>query len=302
MCLISHNIYNRTFGRKTDKPFDEIDLKGTHYEPYMDKIAVGMKMLRSLNWKKLYVKGVNGDKLAAYYYDCGSDRTAILCHGYRSHYFSNAVAPGTYFKNAGYNLLILVLRGHEESEGKYITFGELEHKDLLIWVDKVEKDLGCKKIVLYGVSLGSNTVMRASEFISSKAVKAIVCDCGFINTMSIIKTNVKARCSNWFQSVLYSAIATPLIAEMRLWGRKLGKFDIFHGDTRKSISANNIPAFFIHGQKDKVVPISATMQNFAACNSEKDIYISKNAAHGAAFLDGGDVLSKKLDAFLGRFV
>lgn len=302
MCLISHSIFNKVFGRKTDPPLDTLDLRGTHYEAYIDKVKSGMAMLRALPWKKIYMEGVNGDKLAAYYYDCGADKTVIMCHGYRSHYFSNAAAPGVYFKNAGYNLLMLVLRGHEESEGKYISFGELESKDLLLWIDKAVNDLGCKKLVLYGVSLGSNTVMRASEFIAAPEVKALVCDCGFINTMSSIKMNVKNRCNNLPKKLLFPILAIPLIGGMRLWGRRLGGFDIFSGDTRKSVANNKLPMFFIHGAKDIVVPLSATKANFEACKADKDIYIAKEAGHGCGFLAGGEKLKDKLDSFLGKYI
>lgn len=302
MCLISKNIFYRVFGRKTDPPFDEIDLVGTHYEEWKDKILDNIKVLRSLKWQLLKMKGCNGDKLVAYYFDNNSDKTAVICHGYRSHFLSNAACPGIYFKNQGYNLVLIVSRGHDKSAGDFITFGDLEHQDLKLWLDKIENELKPKEIVLYGVSLGSNTVMRTSEFINSKIVKAMVLDCGFINTRTIIHSQVEGRAKNLFQRLVYPVVAKPIVNGMRQWGKKLGNFDIFEGDTRKSISRSVIPAFFIHGAKDPVVPLSDTKANYEACKTEKELYIVDNAEHGAAFAAGGQDLEKHITDFVARFV
>ncbi len=302
MCLlISHSIFKRVFGRQTDPPLDEIDLNGTHYEEWKDIIYGSIKRLRALSWEKLYIKGCNGDKLSALRYDNGSDKTAVLYHGYRTHHFSNTAVAAGYFLDRGYNLILIISRGHEGSEGQYITFGALEHKDLLLWLDMFEKKLEIKKMVIYGISLGSNVVMRASEFIKPGAVKAIIADCGFINTKTIIHTQVAARSKNKFQRIVFPFLAVPVVRGMRHHAKKAG-FDIFDGDTRVSVSRTKIPIFFIHGEKDDVVPIKETKENFKACASPKDIFISKRASHGGSFADGGEELARRLDSFLAKYV
>ncbi len=302
MCFaISHSIFRKVFGRKTDPPLDEIELVGTHYEPWKDIIYNSIGRLRGLEWKPLSIKGCNGDKLSALMYDNGSDKTAVLCHGYRTHYFSNTAVAAGYFLDRGYNIILIISRGHEGSEGQYITFGALEHKDLLLWLDMFEKKLGLKKVVLYGISLGSNVVMRASQFIEPGMVKAVIADCGFINTKTIIHTQVHLRSKNEFQRLLFPYLAIPVVRNMRHYAKKAG-FDIFDGDTRVSVSKANVPIFFIHGAKDDVVPLRESKENFKACRSPKELFISANAAHGSAFADGGLKLKEKLDIFLSKYI
>ncbi|MCR4617180.1 MAG: alpha/beta hydrolase [Lachnospiraceae bacterium] len=298
---ISHSVFKRVFGRKTDPPLDTIELNGTHYEEWKDIIYGSIGRLRELDFEKLHIKGCNGDRLTALKYDNGSDKTAVLYHGYRTHYLSNTAVAAGYFLDRGYNLILIISRGHEGSEGKYITFGALEHKDLLLWLEYFEKHLGIKKMVLYGISLGSNVVMRASEYIKPGIVKAIIADCGFINTKTIIHTQVVSRSKNAFQRIVFPVLAIPIVRGMRFFAKREG-FDIFDGDTRVSVSRTKIPMFFIHGEKDDVVPIKETEENYRACASPKDIFISKKASHGGSFADGGDKLKDRLDAFLERFI
>ena len=302
MCLlISHSVYKKIFGRKTDPPLDEVELMGTHYERWKDIIYGSIARLRQLEWKDLYIDGVGGARLKAMMHDVGSDKTAVLCHGYRTHHFCNTAVAAGYFLDRGYNVILLILRGHEGSEGDLITFGAFEHKDLLLWLDMFEEKMHLKRIVLYGISLGSNVVMRASAHIKKGAVKAIIADCGFINTKETLYTQVVKRSKNVFQRVVFPVIFTPILHGMRHFSKKDG-FDIFEGDTRKSLAKTKIPVFFLHGAKDIVVPLKDTEENYKACASDKGIYISKLAEHGGCFADGGEKLRKKLDEFLGRYV
>lgn len=295
---ISYKIFEKIFSRGTDPAFDEIELVGTHYEPYKDEILDNIKFLRALEWKTLKLTSFDGVELVAYYYDAGSDKTAVMCHGYRSHYLSNAACPGRYFADNGYNILMIVGRGHEKSGGKYITFGELEAKDLILWLDKAEKELELNKIVIYGVSLGSNTVMRASEFMNISIVKALVLDCGFTNTRVVLYNQIKRKAKPHSFGTFYSILSRPVMHLVRNYGVRLGNFDIYSGNTRKSLSKSKLPAFFIHGAKDKVVPVMNTRANYVSCPNKKEMFIAKNAEHGAAFAAGGKRLRDRLTLFL----
>ena len=54
-----------------------------------------------------------------------------------------------------------------------------ESKDLLKWIALVNESFPGGKIVLYGVSMGAATVMRASGLALPETVAGIVEDCGF---------------------------------------------------------------------------------------------------------------------------
>ncbi|MBR6687574.1 MAG: alpha/beta hydrolase, partial [Clostridia bacterium] len=95
-------------------------------------------------------------KLKGIYYpaDGGSDTTVICAHGYTSHAEREWAFPGLYYLSLGYNVLIPYQRAHGLSEGKYITFGALEHIDMANWAKKVNELTPNGKIVMHGLSMG----------------------------------------------------------------------------------------------------------------------------------------------------
>ena len=60
----------------------------------------------------------------------------IWVHGYTSHAERESAFPSLFYRSLGYNVLIPYLRAHDISQGKYISFGALESKDLLLFYDE----------------------------------------------------------------------------------------------------------------------------------------------------------------------
>lgn len=294
---LSKKLFDKVFAPGLDPALDEVDLTITHYAPYAERINESIGYLRTLDWKKLTMTSFDGAELVAHMHDVGSESTIVICHGYKSHYFGNTSCAGKFFAENDYNIIQIVSRGHGESGGDFITFGEHESKDLLMWLEKFEKELGLKKMIVYGISLGSNTVMRASEFIDSKAVKALILDCGFSNTRQALIDQLKRKAKPQFRGLLVM-VGKPYIKKLRNIGIKSGGFDIYEGNTAESIKKSKLPSFFIHGKKDSTVPIDNTIRNYEACPNKKEMYISENADHGAGFAAGGQELEEKLMAFL----
>lgn len=108
---------------------------------------------------------ISHDKLKLYgiYYSNNSDKTVICVHGYTSHAEREWAFPGLFYLSLGYNVLIPYQRAHGLSEGEYITFGALEHLDMLKWVDKVNKIIPNGKIIIHGLSMGGGIVLNLAD-------------------------------------------------------------------------------------------------------------------------------------------
>ncbi len=117
----------------------------------------------------------DGLKLKAIYYSCGSDKTMIWAHGYTSHAERESAFPGLFYRSLGFNVLIPYQRAHGLSQGTYISFGALEHRDLLGWVKKVNAITPGGSIVLHGLSMGGGIVLFASDK-QMENVKCIISD------------------------------------------------------------------------------------------------------------------------------
>ena len=99
-------------------------------------------------------------KLVGEFFDFGFDRAVIIIPGRMesgtySYYFSNA------YKEAGFNIMAIDNRAHGLSEGKRNCLGLREYKDILAWAKLLHDECGQKKIIIFGLCIGSATGLYA---------------------------------------------------------------------------------------------------------------------------------------------
>ena len=114
-------------------------------------------------------------KLKAIYYpnENGSNVTVICVHGYTSHAEREWAFPGLFYLSLGYNVLIPYQRAHGLSEGKYISFGALEHIDMIDWVNKINEMNPNGEIIIHGLSMGGGIVLDLSKITPSFVIHTI---------------------------------------------------------------------------------------------------------------------------------
>lgn len=125
----------------------------------------------------LEIKSHDGLLLRGIYYPAPveSGVTVLCAHGYTSHAEREWAFPALFYLSLGYNVLIPYQRAHGLSEGKRITFGALELRDMMLWVDKINEMHPCGSIVLHGLSMGGGIVLYMSDK-DMKNVKCIISD------------------------------------------------------------------------------------------------------------------------------
>lgn len=104
-----------------------------------------------------------------------SNVTVICIHGYTSHAEREWAFPGLFYLSLGYNVLIPYQRAHGLSDGKYISFGALEHLDMLGWVSKINEMNPNGSIIIHGLSMGGGIALDLTA-IDMENVKAIISD------------------------------------------------------------------------------------------------------------------------------
>ena len=95
------------------------------------KVHESLAEIRRKPHELLEIRSRDGLKLKGVYYPNGSHRTVICVYGYTSHAEREWAFPGLFYLSLGYNVLIPYQRAHGASMGEYITFGALEHRDLM---------------------------------------------------------------------------------------------------------------------------------------------------------------------------
>ena len=201
--------------------------------------------------------------------------TIIVVHGYRGHYIGDYSIVLPLFFSFGYNLLMFRHRAQGESQGKYITFGAFEHKDLLSVIEYHNANYGEIPVFISGISMGASTALYTVDKNLPKNVKGISADCGFSSPYDIILKEV---------SKTLKFNAKFLMLGVNLWCRLIAKFDLKEYSSIKTVKNSKVPILFIHGKKDELVPYEMTMKTYDACTQDKDLVIVENAGHGTSFL------------------
>lgn len=256
---------------------------------YKEVFEENFKYLDTLKDERVYTTSFDGLRLAASYYSNNSDTTILLFHGYRSDGRFDFSCAVKYYIEMGLNVLVVDQRATGESEGKLITFGIKERKDVLSWCNFINKRCKPKDIFISGVSMGATTVMMAANLKLPKNVRGIIADCGFTAAPDIIKRVARQS---------FKINATPILPILSLMCKIFGNFSLYEITTEKALAESDIPIFFIHGKKDDFVPCEMTVQSHAAARAEKYICLVEGAGHGLSFLVDTDNIQRQITDFV----
>ena len=280
IAFVKHNIGN------VDDMNDNIN---KILEKYKDTISKGIDFINTEPHKWLHTQSYDGLTLYARYYDNSSDKTMILFHGYRSSAardFSCAVAM---YKSFGFNVLLCDQRSHGRSEGRLITFGVKEKRDVLSWCEFINEKYSPEKIVLGGMSMGATTVLLSLKLSLPKTVKAVIADCGFSSPVAIIKKVARQS---------FKINATAFLPFLDLYCRLFGNFSIYKNNTCDAIRESDVPVLLIHGKEDGFVPCEMSKEAFENANDKSKLLIVDNADHGLSYLVDTKLVESEIKIFL----
>lgn len=198
-----------------------------------------------------------------------SDIWVIAVHGYMGR-GSDMVQYMQKFIDYGYNGLIVDLRSHGKSEGKYVGMGWLDHYDLQIWIDKIIEEHEKCKIILYGISMGSATVCMATGENLPANVKLAIADCGYTTVWDEFKIHLRR---------ILHVLPFPLLYSASLMSKIYAGYRFKEASTIKQVKKSKTPTLFIHGNKDKFVPYKMLEEIYQNANCEKEKLEIDDAAH-----------------------
>lgn len=184
----------------------------------------------------------------------------------------------------GYNLLMIYQRTHGKSDGKYITFSKKEGLDLLKWIDYVNGMDNINEIILYGISMGSSTLMGISNKIDSKKIKLLIFEAGFIKMNKMVKDSLKRK--NKLLLLFY-----PLV---KVHALIFSHFRISGYDISKNLKGCNYKALFIHGKEDRLINYKNTIHAFDNKEDNKELLLIDGAGHNMCNLYNKEIIIEKI--------
>ena len=202
-----------------------------------------------------------------------SHRWAVLLHGYTG---SKEMMYGYayWYSLNGFNVLAPDFRCQGESEGDYIGLGASDSEDLARWIDLILERDPEAEIVLHGLSMGASTaLLYAGRENLPDNIKAVISDCAYTDAYSMFQEKI----GSWFHLPTF-----PVVDSAELVIRLRAGYDLKETSPLKAVSISRIPALFIHGEEDRMIPVEMCRKLYGAALSDKQIMIVEGAGHAQA--------------------
>ncbi len=243
----------------------------------IDAFLSASERLSSTKTEDLTIKAIDGTTLVGHFYHSPSPKRIIIAmHGWRSSWSRDFGLVARFWKDNDCSILFVEQRGQNGSGGEHMGFGLIERYDCLDWIKYVTTRCGTSlPVYLAGISMGASTVLMASGMELPNCVHGIIADCGFTSPRDIWKHVVNKNLK-----LAYGGPREMIANEMF---RKKLNMKTSEYSTIKAMEKCTVPILFIHGAKDKFVPIQMTYKNYLACNSPKRLFVAPGAGHAMSY-------------------
>ena len=248
-----------------------------------------LAQIQKLPHETLEITSHDGLKLNAVFYPCESDRTVIWVHGYTSHAERESAFPALFYRSLGCNVLIPYLRAHGPSEGKYISFGALEHLDIMRWVERINEMIPDGQIILHGLSMGGGIVLDLADK-EMKNVKCIISDAPSVSILDFFR-NVSSNAFKTGQEKIAAYACKRFKKEFSV--------DAACFERLETVKNSRYPILATAGSNEQMDDILMTIQKNNPMETE--ILILPGCDHGNGMYKQTEMYQSAIKAFVGRY-
>jgi alpha-beta hydrolase superfamily lysophospholipase len=190
--------------------------------------------------------------------------TAVLLHGMNE---SKAAFP--YFGAAkplnamGFDVVLIDLRAHGRSGGKYITYGAKEKYDVRAALNQLTKSRTVTApFYLFGSNLGGAIAIQYAAI--DPRVKGVVALAPYKDFSSI---------ANWQMTFIAPVMSAKEVEKVISIAASTGEFDPGDASALRAVKKLTCPLLLVHGILDFSVPIAQTQEIFAAATCPKQMVL-----------------------------
>lgn len=286
--------------RKADKQFNKLLKRPDINKAYamvkpsdswydtITKVHHSLAEIQKLPHEILEITSHDNLKLKAVYYqgNKNSNLTVICVHGFTSHAEREWAFPGLFYLSLGYNVLIPYQRAHGLSEGKYITVGALEYKDMIGWVNKINYLNPDDSIIIHGLSMGGGIALELSDK-DMKNVKGIISDAPNVSIKDMFK-----EISKYIYKKNADVIADYIISRFE----NEFNVDINNFECIDIVANSKYPILLSAGSMENMENVFADIKN--ANPNKTDIIILPGCNHGNGMYKQTEMYQKAIKEFI----
>lgn len=265
-----------------------------------EKNATNKNLIRGYKWydntyhQEVIIKNRKGENLHGVEFrnPSNSNIWVIMPHGWTNVNREMSGYAIEYYKR-GFNVLLPDMRGHNNSEHKFVTMGWLDRLDMVDWINSFVKENPKVKIIIHGVSMGgATTMMVTGEKLPSNVVLAIE-DCGYTSVKDIFTDQAIRK---------YHIPPKIVIPQASLICKLINGFFFGEASAVQQLKKSKTPTLFLHGDQDKFVLPSNLDKVYRACAAPKAKYVIKGAEHALSSHHYHEEYWEIVDAFLEKYL
>lgn len=289
MFIVAYVLFSLHLKRRKPETWQRVDYGET---PIQDEIYKRGKV-----WSEEYASFKtdvqienDGLKLFGEFYDFGYDKVALIIPGRPdsltySYYFTKPYAE------SGYNILVIDMRAHGWSEGKYNTIGKKEYRDILKWIEFIDEEYSMQKVVIHALCMGAQSVIRAiTHKDCPEYVEAFVVEGMYTTFYETFKNH----------AIHLGYQSFPAVQLIDVWTRIFIGQTIFYGPIDE-IHKMTIPILMLHGKQDVFsLPEKAEILYEKCGSAMKELVWFEEGAHSQLRISNEEAYDRAIKAFLER--
>lgn len=143
-----------------------------------------------MDYRDVQVTTSDGLRLAGWWTPSKNGAAVIVQHGYKTNRSTQLLEIAATLSRGGYGVLLSSLRAHDLNDGRVISFGLEEMKDLSAWLAFIQTLEGVdpSRIGIFGNSLGGSLAIQLAA--QTQSIKAIVTHSAVASVRSTVETSI----------------------------------------------------------------------------------------------------------------
>lgn len=219
--------------------------------------------------------------------------TVVVLHGVKKNR-TDVLRAALALRQSGLNVLVFDGRAHGDSEGRYVTYGFYERRDVETAIEWLitEKKIDRNSVGLAGESMGAAIALQVAA--RNEWIGAVWADSPFASLHRVSKEFL-CRVTH-----LPGAVINPVVWTTIQVANYRGNFDVKAVDPLSLAASIQCPVFLVHGTADQLIATAHSQNIFDALGGEKEIWFVEGARHARSVRHAKKEYSERLIGFFAR--
>lgn len=223
----------------------------------------------------------------------GSKKCVVILQGRTesllySYYFAKPYADNFY------NILVVDLRAHGLSDGKYQTGGVKESQDIIKWIEYVEKRFNIESFVFHGICIGAATAVYATLALQKR---------GYNKIEKIITDGLYATYFEMFERnfALYKKKPFPMLYLTFFLARIYTGVNFFKNRPIDAVKEIECPLLLIYSKEDSLCPKESSEKIYSLCkNPDSELVFLDHGRHSHVRSQNLQQYDRKIEEFINK--